>query len=571
MRRLSLFSAFLLLICNGVWAQNYVSWGDHNGMASHGKHRFLNIFVNVIYNLDSTINKVEDTDPPHWPRITNASQAGINVSGTIPNYLLDFMDTSYVCGNTQGTITRLYGESSFDSLQLIGDFVVVNVLESRVIQDYAVFNYINIAKTCIDMINDTPTGLHTLYGHDSIYHYSNNNSRIQCYQIIIRNISSAYGGLGMNSGMKKNVLQECSIKMGDRYYPISGVGTVQNVGSDDISTNPTGIVPHEISHALFGGNNFHTSGGNHRGSYETMPWMNIQGGYGLMGAAHSGLVGCNGYERWRMHWKHASSPYYISAHNISNNMYVNSDIKKEDGTKWFILRDFVTYGDAVRIKLPYKDSIHTPNQYIWLEFHNVGRNGKLDFLQYSNVTCLHHGIPGIYAYYQIGRDVLESEYDIEIWDTINRDNLRIISNEGYWDYTRHIMERDTSFDCTQWNWVPDYYTPDYSNAFCGYNDQEKFIVPEDYDTDLGSIFDDPDDIQERVMSNKIAQGDTVKHSLSFLGDSLDAFSSHRKINMGTNPSTCNAKTCYTYNLSAKNHLFLTRIPNTTTQPPTSPG
>ncbi|MBQ4433553.1 MAG: hypothetical protein II894_05295, partial [Bacteroidales bacterium] len=295
--------------------------------------------------------------------------------------------------------------------------------------------------------------------------------------------------------------------------------------------------------------------------------MNIQGGYGLMGAAHSGLVGCNGYERWRMHWKHTSSPYYISAQNISNNMYVNSDIKKEDGTKWFILRDFVTYGDAVRIKLPYKDSIHTPNQYIWLEFHNVGRNGKLDFLQYSNVTCLHHGIPGIYAYYQIGRDVLESEYDIEIWDTINRDNLRIISNEGYWDYTRHIMERDTSFDCTQWNLVPDYYTPDYSNAFCGYNDQEKFIVPEDYDTDLGSIFDDPDDIQERVMSNKIAQGDTVKHSLSFWGDSLDAFSSHRKINMGTNPSTCNAKTCYTYNLSAKNHLFFdknTQYNNTTT-------
>ena len=519
-------------------------------MASHGKHRFLNIFVNVIYNLDSTINKVEDTDPPHWPRITNASQAGINVSGTIPNYLLDFMDTSYVCGNTQGTITRLYGESSFDSLQLIGDFVVVNVLESRVIQDYAVFNYINIAKTCMDMINDTPTGLHTLYGHDSIYHYSNNNSRIQCYQIIIRNISSAYGGLGMNSGMKKNVLQECSIKMGDRYYPISGVGTVQNVGSDDISTNPTGIVPHEISHSLFGGNNFHTSGGNHRGSTESMPWMNIQGGYGLMGAAHSGLVSCNGYERWRMHWKHAGSPYYISAHNISNNMYVNSDIKKEDGTKWFLLRDFVTYGDAVRIKMPYKDSTITPNQYIWLEFHNVGNNNKLDFLQYSNSdSCLYSGTPGIYAYYQIGRDVLESENRYDIWDIVNRDNLRIISNEGYWDYTRHIMERDTSFDCTQWNWVPDYYTPDYSNAFCGYNDQEKFIVPEDYDTDLGSIFDDPDDIQERVMSNKIAQGDTVKHSLSFLGDSLDAFSSHRKINMGTNPSTCNAKTYYSYNTS----------------------
>ncbi len=533
-----------------IYAQGYKSWDYYDGIAANNKLRVLNIFVNVIYDLDTTINKVEDTDPPHWPRITNASQAGINVSGTIPNYLLDFMDTSYVCGNTQGTITRLYGESSFDSLQLIGDFVVVNLLESRVIQDYAVFNYGNIAKTCINMINDTPTGLHTIYGHDSICDYSQNSTAIDFFQIIIRNISKEYGGLGMNSGCKTALLQGKLVKFGDLYYPIRKYGTIQNVGSDDVSLNPTGIVSHEISHALFGGNNFHTSGGNHRGSTESMPWMNIQGGYGLMGAAHSGLVSCNGYERWRMHWKHAGSPYYISAHNISNNMYVNSDIKKEDGTKWFLLRDFVTYGDAVRIKMPYKDSTITPNQYIWLEFHNVGHNNKLDFLQYSNSdSCLYSGTPGIYAYYQIGRDVLESENRYDIWDIVNRDNLRIISNEGYWDYTRHIMERDTSFDCTQWNWVPDYYTPDYSNAFCGYNDQEKFIVPEDYDTDLGSIFDDPDDIQERVMSNKIAQGDTVKHSLSFLGDSLDAFSSHRKINMGTNPSTCNAKTYYSYNTS----------------------
>lgn len=163
-----------------------------------------------------------------------------------------------------------------------------------------------------------------------------------------------------------------------------------------------------------------------------MPWMNIQGGYGLMGAAGAGLVSCNGYERWRMHWKHSSAPYYISARSFLNTGFVNSDIAKEDGNQWFTLRDFVTYGDAIRIKLPYKDSTITPNQYIWVEFHNVGNNDKLDFLQFTNTdTCLHQGASGIYAYYQIGRDLLESTDRDSVWDIINRDNLRIISNEGY--------------------------------------------------------------------------------------------------------------------------------------------
>lgn len=100
-----------------------------------------------------------------------------------------------------------------------------------------------------------------------------------------------------------------------------------------------------------------------------MAFLNIQGGYGLMGAANSGLVGCNGYERWRMHWKHLQSIDYISARNANNVQSVVSDISQEDGNLTFLLRDFVTYGDAVRVKLPYKDSITSSNQYIWLENH----------------------------------------------------------------------------------------------------------------------------------------------------------------------------------------------------------
>ena len=48
---------------------------------------------------------------------------------------------------------------------------------------------------------------------------------------------------------------------------------------------------------------------------------------------------------------------------------------------------------------------------------------------------------------------------------------------------------------------------------------------------------------------------------------MDAFSSHRKINMGTNPSTCNAKTCYTSNDVAQTKLTFVKnsqYNNTTT-------
>ena len=484
--------------------------------------------------------------------------------GTIPTYLLDFMDTAYVPGLLHGTITRLYGESSFNAFQITGDFIVVNVREKRVITDYIDFQYKNIAKAAVDVINEK--GFHTLYGHDDIGYYDYlNHGSFYYTQVVIRNITNEYGGLCCSCGNGHSPLSGASIIINGVGHSITNLGTTQNVGGGDISTNPTGIMSHEISHGLFGGNSFHASGGNNRSPSCTMPYMNIQGGYGLMGAAGSGLVCCNGYERWRMHWKHPSSPYYIGARNALNNGFVNSDISKEDGNKSFVLRDFVTYGDAVRIKMPYKDSTITPNQYIWLEFHNVGHNNKLDFLQYSNSdTCLYQGSPGVYAYYQIGRDILQGTLS-QVRDGVNRDNLRIISNEGYWDYTQYRYTCDTDFVCTSWNGDSCYYVPEFSNAFCGYQDQECFIVPKWYDTNLGNTIDSVYDhglfvgteqkIREVSAHNMMKNGAMITHSIPFLGDSLDAFSSHRKINMGTNPSTCNAKTYYTNSNGKVNFIF----------------
>ena len=511
----------------GLFAQSH-SW-DGKGLSPNAKIRCLNIFVNIIYDVHPDTN-VFNNPNAFWPQVTDTALEGIN-NAAIPTYLLDWMDTVYVPGQLHGTCTRIYGESSFDSLQLTGDFIVVNIRESTILQNHA-FNTGGISNAVFKFIQQK--GFSTIYGHNQISDYdSDNNNHIDYINILVRNITKLYGGVNAGSGHGISLFS-LSIN-GISYF--NEDGTFQCVGDGDFYMNPTSIVTHEISHSLFGDNNFHTSGGNHRGPGCSMPFFSIQCGYGLMGAANSGLVCCNGYERWRMHWKHPQATDYISAQDNTGLVSVCSDVSKENGNITFVLRDFVTYGDAIRIKLPYKDNETSSNQYIWLENHQI-RNDKLDFLQYSNTyACRPQGIKGVYAYYQIGRDILESTNQHDVWDTLHRDNLRIIPAEGFHDY---VLEADTyNLECV--SYVNHYYSlrQDTPNAFCGSQDQEDQFFPEETDNVLYLT-------QEKALWRKIVNGENDDH-LSFIGDTLDAFIPPMKINMGTNPSTCNAKTYFCNN------------------------
>lgn len=119
----------LLFTPTFMFGQNH-SW-DGWVIKPNGKYHYLNIFVNVIYDVHPEYNN-QFSNPTFWPPVTDPSLEGINTAA-IPNYLLDFMDTVYLPGQLHGTCTRLYGESSFDSLQITGDFVVVNIKESTVL------------------------------------------------------------------------------------------------------------------------------------------------------------------------------------------------------------------------------------------------------------------------------------------------------------------------------------------------------------------------------------------------------------------------------------------------------
>ncbi len=509
------------------------SW-DGWQVAPRGEIRMLNFFVNIIYDVnpdkEKQFAKVND-----WNTVL---LEGINQNP--PNYLRKLFDTEYDSKNLYGCITRLYGESSFYELKITGDFVVVNIKESQVLK-LGAFNENNIEHAVVKFINERG-GLQTMYGHDDIAYYDyGNKGEVGFVEFFFRNITKQYGGDDAGNGyFTTSILRGEKILIGGKYYSFSGLGTAQCVGTRDISTNPTGIVQHEISHSFFGPNSFHTSGGNHRRSSEYMPFLGIQGGYGLMGGAGSGLVSCNGYERLRMHWLHESNRnnngWWIVARN-QNDKPINADIAKDDGTQTFILRDFVTYGDAIRIKLPYKDSDKASNQYIWIENHQSGRNGKLDFLQYSNESeCRPQDVSGVYMYYQVGRDVLSGTQS-EVFFSNERDNLRVIPAEGYWNYKK--LKADTAFNmrCISWSNHTDYYSREEENPFGGCHDQERMFFPPDEAEMLSTSF-------EKAVGRKTI-GRQIIDSLAGNGDARDMFCTHAKLNMGTNPSTCNTRTYYT--------------------------
>ena len=525
-----LLSVLLMLFAVAVFAQRN-SW-DGWMVKPRGEIRMLNFFVNIIYDVHPEREK-SFAKTNHWNMVLLES-----LNQNPPDYLLRLMDTVYNPNNLYGCITRLYGESSFDELQITGDFVIVNIKESRVLK-LGSFNESNIENAAVDFINEQG-GLQTMYGHNDISYYDNGSGKIEFIQFFFRNITKEYGGDSAGSGyFSTTMLRNKKLLINGNYYPFSGIGTAQCVGTHDVSLNPTGIVQHEISHSFFGPNSFHTSGGNHRRSGEYMPFLPMQCGYGLMGGSGSTLVSCNGYERWRMHWQHESNrnanDWWIVARDIVGNPK-NADISKEDGSQTFILRDFVTYGDAVRIKLPYKDSESSSNQYIWIENHQSGRNNKLDFLQFANESdCRPQQVAGVYAYYQIGRDILSGANN-DVYYANERDNLRMIPAEGYWNYSYHVADTVYNIKCINWATHDCYYSRDAENPFCGTHDMEgHFSVSDDEDI-LSSAMEKP-------MWRKCI-GRIQIDSLVGLGDTRDMFCTHTNLNMGTNPSTCNTKTFY---------------------------
>ena len=135
----------IVAICPLLATAQSHSWDGRN-IPSRGKFRILNILINIIYDVHPEKDPCRNEEVIRWPE---ATKEGVN-SSSVPNFLLQFMDTSYIPGKNKGVITRLYGESSFDLLQLTADYMVINLKESRILDEAESFTYNLIAEILVN-------------------------------------------------------------------------------------------------------------------------------------------------------------------------------------------------------------------------------------------------------------------------------------------------------------------------------------------------------------------------------------------------------------------------------------
>lgn len=523
----------IILLCAiaGVQVHAQNSWDGYN-ISPVDTMRSLNIFVNIIYDINSSLNPVSGDG--HWPYVTTES-----VRDNGPDYLTDFLDTEYTGSeNVHGTMTKLYHESSFGNFIILGDFIVVNINHSTVEPDGGTFRASQLRDSCIALINRE--GFNTFGNHNSIADYDMDedtvSNDIDLIQFMIRNGTEDYGGPAIAQGINGSRLNSLNLEIGGVICQADNY-TYQRIGEGDLSNPGKSIVYHELAHDLFGDNSFHTSGGNHYRTSYTTTFMGLQGGYGLMGNANSGLISCNGFERWRMNWMHennATGSPITAIDNATGNLTI-ADIDTSSNSVSFLLRDFVTFGDVIRIQLPYKETTDASEQYIWLENHQIGRNDALDFFQYANESCIPRGTPGIYSYIQVGKDA-RTPAEGTVWPSTETDNLLIISAEGNWD----IESTGSRNDCLNWTLrnIGKYILP---NPFCGENDQSQFFFPKS-DTTTRLYGDRNHDAHWLGVKEK--SDGSFNTSLPWLGDDNDAFTKGSVMDIGTNPAPVNAVTYY---------------------------
>ncbi|MBR4199142.1 MAG: hypothetical protein IKQ94_10255 [Bacteroidales bacterium] len=116
------------------------------------------------------------------------------------------------------------------------------------------------------------------------------------------------------------------------------------------ATKPIGVFVHELGHNLYGAK--HYNGGNGvTGKYFYMPST----GWGMMTAQ---VFTCPlAWERWLLSWSE------ITASGINSDISSQTDLALQDT---FILRDYITTGDAIRIKIPNGNG---EAQHLWIENH----------------------------------------------------------------------------------------------------------------------------------------------------------------------------------------------------------
>ncbi len=315
---------------------------------------------------------------------------------------------------------------------------------------------------------------------------------------------------------------------------------------------PFNILLHEYSHMLFGGNNFH-AGGSHskKAGYSYFP--HIQCGWGMMGAAWKSFLTVNAWERRRLGWKNPEKTFYISTLDSTGTFEVNTDLDPENHRQegFYLIRDFVTSGDAIRIRLPQlKDDVF--QQWLWIENHQTSsmNNSRFDRFQYEDQDCMDNSTPGLYMYIQVDKEEIKGK---NIYGGY-ADYLRPLPANGLWDIVWGDTAVQNPWCINNHHYYPHRFLSSLANPFSGSHEME--LVFNDFNNN-GQI-----ETEEYRVPAIRQSGFGYQINLPVLGAKEHAFTSSgkKRIGLDTNPSSCPVLT----SVSATGDLFPEGKPNNRT-------
>lgn len=202
----------------------------------------------------------------------------------------------------------------------------------------------------------------------------------------------------------------------------------------------------EFFHALYGGNNFHTGGGEDSGAF-----MFTAASHSTSAQSGSSSHIVNGWDRQFLDWR-GGRQHRISASNLSGQEVVSDiSVATHPNTTQFILNDFVTVGDAIRIKLPHFDwqaNGDKKNQYLWLENHQQ----ENEFDVTKNYSTCGDWVPGLHAYVQVGKELITGDIYGGSFPEPNdlNDWFFPLPAEGRHDYFYSDSDKNRSWENCQW-------------------------------------------------------------------------------------------------------------------------
>jgi hypothetical protein len=226
------------------------------------------------------------------------------------------------------------------------------------------------------------------------------------------------------------------------------------------------LMQHEIAHTLYSSPHYMAANwlaGNH--------WQFPASGWGMMqNPDRSANISMNGWERWLLGWHELTT----GSNGINTNINSASDLIN-NGV--YDLRDFVTTGDIIRIKVP-----NTSNNYLWIE--NRQKISVFDKKYWAGRVLSAGGeeIPeierGLYMYIE---NILGDRTTTSSWSSMNQVNgIKILNAQGNYDYWHSPVAPEE-------NWS-DYYNNtiftfrrESENPISGLNPY--FRIPDDYPND----------------------------------------------------------------------------------------